>query len=94
MKVRFSAIATEQLIEQAMFLFEQTMSVEKSDAFLDDMQAYITTALERFPLLGRPCFIYGKHIRKLVYRHYSILYKIEEKQIFILTIYKQNLPRL
>ncbi len=94
MKVQFSAIAAEQLVEQAMFLFEQTMSVEKSDAFLDDMQAYITTSLARFPLLGRPCFIYGENIRKLVYRHYSILYKIEATQIFILTIYKQNLPRL
>jgi len=45
-------------------------------------------------MINSSCFIYGKHIRKLLYRHYSILYKIEEKQIFILTIYKQNLPRL
>jgi plasmid stabilization system protein ParE len=52
------------------------------------------TYLNEFPKLGRPADEFGKGIRKLVHQRYSILYRIEDNYILVITIYKENLPSL
>ena len=99
MKILFTESAGRSLIEQAQYLYEQTHDPDKADAFLDEMENYITETLSRFPYLGHPCFTHahyvpGEALRKFVYRHYAVLYTIRNQTIYILSIYRQNLPRL
>ncbi|WP_169308538.1 type II toxin-antitoxin system RelE/ParE family toxin [Nitratifractor salsuginis] len=47
-----------------------------------------------FPKAGRPAEEFGSGVRKLVYQRYSILYRLESKQITILAIYRENQPRI
>jgi len=99
MKVLFTESASRSLIEQALYLYEQTHDPDKADAFLDEMESYITETLSRFPYLGHPCFTYahyvpGEALRKFVYQRYAVLYIIRDQTIYILSIYRQNLPRL
>lgn len=35
---------------------------------------------------------YGEDIRRVVYKEFSFLYRINEKQLEILTVYRENLP--
>jgi len=91
-KVLFSQKATDRLIQQAQYIFTQTHDVNKADIFLDTMESYITSSLSSYPKLGRVAEEHGKNIRKLVYKRYSILYRIDEDCIRILTLYRENLP--
>ena len=91
-KVLFSQKATDRLIEQAQYIFTQTEDEKKADAFLDTMESYITSALDEYPKLGRIAEEHGAGIRKLVYKRYSILYRIDMDCIRILTLYRENLP--
>ena len=91
-KVIFSNKASKNLIDQALYIFEQTDSVVLSDKYLDDMKNYIVTILSNFPKSGRPSDDIVPHTRKLVYQGYSIIYRINDSQIEILTIYRENLP--
>jgi plasmid stabilization system protein ParE len=90
----FSKEATEALIAQALYIFEKTMNPNKADAFLDIMELYITKTLSIFPKLGRPAEEFGEGVRKLVYQNYSILYRIKDNEIEILTLYRENLPKI
>lgn len=92
-EVVFSKKATANLIDQALFIFDRTQSIELSDKYLDDMKVFIVEMLSRFPKSGRPSDDIALSTRKLVYQGYSIIYKISEDQIEILTIYRENLPR-
>jgi len=89
--VLFSQKATDRLIEQAKYIYEQTHSIEKADLFLDTMESYIISTLQQYPELGRIAQEHGKDIRKLVYRRYTILYRIDTDCIRILTLYRENL---
>ncbi len=91
-KVIFSNKATNNLVDQALYIFEQTNSVTLSDKYLDDMKSYIVAILSNFPKSGRPSDNIVQHTRKLVYQGYSIIYRINNDQIEILTIYRENLP--
>lgn len=93
-KVLFSQKASNRLIEQAQYIFEQTKNAKKADAFLDTMESYITSVLNEYPKLGRAAPEYGTDIRKLVYKRYSILYRIDKDCIRILTLYRENLPNI
>lgn len=79
---------------QALYIFEKRQSVDISDRYLDDMQEYITMMLSKFSKAGRPAEEFGAGVRKLVYQRYSILYKITDKQIVVLTIFRENLPNI
>ena len=91
-KVIFSNKATKNLVDQALYIFEQTHSVTLSDKYLDDMKSYIIAILSTFPKSGRPSDDIVPHTRKLVYQGFSIIYRINDDQIEILTIYRENLP--
>lgn len=93
-KITFSQIAVHALLSQAKYIYELTLDGDKADAYLDKMEDYITTSLEKHPELGRPAPELGLDIRKLVYKRYTILYRITDIEIEILTIYKENLPSL
>jgi len=92
-KAIFSKIATDDLISQALYIFEQTKSIELSDKYLDDMKEYIVTMLSSFPKAGRPSEELAPNTRKLVYQGYSIVYRIGQEHIEILTLYRENLPQ-
>ena len=91
-KIVFSKTATDNLISQALYIFEQTQSIELSDRYLEKMKAYIVTTLSAFPKAGRPSEDLAPHTRKLVYHRYSIIYRIDQERIEILTVYRENLP--
>ena len=93
-KVIFSKTATNNLISYALYIFEQTQSADLSDTYLDEMKDYIVTMLSTFPKAGRPSEEILAGSRKLVYQGYSILYRIEYEQIEILTIFRENLPKI
>ena len=90
-EVIFSKKATNNLIYQALYIFDRTQSIELSDKYLDDMKAFIVEMLSRFPKAGRPSDGLESNSRKLVYQGYSIIYRISEEQIEILIIYRENL---
>jgi len=90
--VVFSQNATHRLVEQALYIFEKSGDPDRADAFLDEMNEFIQLNLEKFPYLGHLEPDFGTGVRKLVYRGYSILYRIEKERILILTIFRENLP--
>ena len=93
--VIFTPEATDNLITQALHIFELTLDVEKADKYLLTMKAHINQSLGYFPKLGRPAEEFGEDIRKLVHQNYTILYKIiTEDEISVITIYRQNLPSI
>jgi plasmid stabilization system protein ParE len=93
-EIIFPREAVEDLVAQAQFIFEQTQSVESADRYLEGMKSFIVETLSHFPHAGRPAEEIVAGSRKLVYQGYSILYRIVETRIEILTIYRENLPSL
>ena len=91
-KIVFSKTASDRLISQALYIFEQTQNIELSDKYLDDMKMFIVTTLSAFPKAGRPSDDLAPNTRKLVYQGYSIIYRVSQSQIEILTLYRENLP--
>ena len=92
-EIVFSKKAAKNLVDQALYIFEQTQSAELSDKYLDDMKTYIVEMLSKFPRSGRPSDDIAAHTRKLVYQGYSIIYREADERIEILTLYRENLPR-
>jgi len=93
-KVIFTKEATNNLINQAHFIYTLTLDIEKADKYLLTMKAHIVQTLGYFPQLGRSAVEYGENMRKLVHQNYSILYLLEEDIITIVTIYRENLPSI
>ena len=90
--IKFTDDATNNLINQALYIYELTLDVQKADKYLLTMKAHINQSLGYFPRLGRPAEEFGTNIRKLVHQRYTILYKIDDNDdISILTIYRENL---
>ncbi len=92
LEIVFAREASDALVAQALYIFEQTKSVEISDRYLDNMKEFIISTLSHFPKAGRSAEEFGKGVRKLVYQGYSILYKIDNDKIVILTLFRENLP--
>ena len=92
--ITFTQEATNDLISQALYIFELTLDTDTADKYLLTMKAHIAQTLSYFPKLGRPAPEYGENIRKLVHQKYSILYIIKENEISIVTLYRDNLPNI
>ena len=92
-KIVFSKTARNNLVDQALYIYEQTQSRKLSDKYLDDMKDYIITMLSKFPRSGRPVANLAVDTRKLVYQGYSIIYRLTDNQAEILTLYRENLPK-
>ncbi len=93
-KIIFSKTASSRLTEQARYIYEQTQSTNLADAYLEGMHRFIKETLSHFPKSGRPTPELAQDTRKLVYQGYSIIYKIADTHVEILTIFKENLPKL
>ena len=93
--IQFTDEATNNLISQALYIYELTLDTQKADKYLLTMKAHIVQSLGYFPRLGRPAEAFGKGVRKLVHQQYTILYKLQiNNEISILTIYRENLPNI
>jgi plasmid stabilization system protein ParE len=91
---RYTKDATDALVQQALYVFQQTKNINIADRYLDDMNDFITSMLSTFPKAGRAAEEFGEGVRKLVYQRYSILYKIvDSEHIVILTLYRENISK-
>ncbi len=93
-KILFAREATDNLIDQARYIYKLTLDPEKADKFFLTMKEHIVMTLDSFPKIGRPAPEFGLDMRKLVHQSYSIIYRIDHDLIHVLAIYKENLPRL
>lgn len=93
-RIVFSKTASSQLVEHAQYIYEQTKNVVSADAYLESMKKFIQETLSNFPKSGRPTPELATDTRKLVYQGFSIIYRVSEKQIEILTVFRENLPKL
>jgi plasmid stabilization system protein ParE len=90
--VLFSRRASERLAEHALYIFERTGDPDKADRWLDAFRRGIEENLLPFPELGRPVPEFCPRCRKFVFREHTLIYLLKEGTIFILTVYRQNLP--
>ena len=93
-KIIFTQEATNNLIGQALYIYQQSLDIDKADKYLLTMKTHIIQSLSYFPKLGRSAEEYGQNIRKLVHQKYSILYIIKQDEINIISIYRENLPSI
>jgi len=92
MKIKCSHKAYLKLDGIAKYIFEQSNSKEITAEYIKKLRHYIIEMLTQFPKSGRPCEELAPNTRKLVYQGYSIIYRIGDTHIEILTLYKENLP--
>ncbi len=76
----------------AQYIYEQTKSKKLTREYLQRLREFIVLTLSAFPYAGRSCEEIISGSRKLVYQGYSIIYTVEKEQIWILTLYRENLP--
>jgi plasmid stabilization system protein ParE len=60
--------------------------------FLGRIESWLNTLLRQFPESGTPMPEFGEGVRRVVYKRYSFLYRVQGKVIEILTLYRENLP--
>lgn len=94
MKIEFAPKAYLALDEIADYLYEHTASKKLTASYIRKIRSYIKKTLEVHPKAGRPAEEFGEGIRKLVYQRYSILYKIIDDKVVILTLYRENIPNV
>lgn len=92
MRIDFSPKAKMRLEMVAEYIYEQTKSKKLTREYLQRLREFIVTTLSAFPYAGRSCEELISGSRKLVYQGYSIIYTLEKDQIWILTLYRENLP--
>lgn len=92
MRIDFSLKAQLRLEMIAQYIYEQTKSKKLTREYLQRLREFIISTLSAFPYAGRSCEGLISGSRKLVYQGYSIIYTIEKGQIWILTLYRENLP--
>ena len=92
MKIEFSHKAYSRLEEIAEYIYEQSKSKKITRTYLIKFRHYIIQTLTHFPHAGRPSEELFSGTRKLVYQGYSIIYRVFEERVEILTIYRENLP--
>lgn len=92
MRIDFSPKAYMRLEMIAEYIYEQTKSKKLTREYLQRLREFIVSTLSAFPYAGRSCEELISGSRKLVYQGYSIIYTVEKDQIWILTLYRENLP--
>jgi len=92
MQIDFSPKAQMRLEMIAEYIYEQTKSKKLTREYLQRLREFIARTLSAFPYAGRSCEELISGSRKLVYQGYSIIYTVEKEQLWILTIYRENLP--
>jgi len=92
MQIDFSPKAKARLEAIADYIYEQTKSKKLTREYLQKMRSFIVSTLSAFLYAGRSCEELIAGSRKLVYQGYSIIYIVKDEQIWILTLYRANLP--
>ena len=92
MKIKFTPKFHQRLDEISDFIYKKNKSKSLTVNYIIKLKTHINTSLTTFPKMGRPAEAFGHNIRKIVHQRYSILYRIEEEYILVITIYKENLP--
>jgi len=91
-QVVLSPRAKQRLEEIADYLYKQNVSNSFVVSYLDKIHSWLQTLLIQFPESGILMPEFGKGILRVVYCEYSFIYRINIKDIEILTIYRENLP--
>jgi plasmid stabilization system protein ParE len=91
-EIVLSPKALRRLEELAEYLYMQSQSKRLVTEYIGKIEAYLENTLKLFPESGTPMPEYGEGIRRLSYQRFSILYRVQEKRIEILTFYRQNQP--
>jgi len=94
MKIKFTPKFHQRLDEISDYIYAKSQSKALTVAYIKKLKNHINIFLSDFPKLGRPADEFGSKIRKFIHQRYSILYKIEEEYILVITIYRENLPFL
>jgi plasmid stabilization system protein ParE len=92
MEIFLSPRALRRLDEFAEYLYEKNQSKQFVTEYIDKIEKQFKNTLNLFPESGTPMPEYGEGIRRLTYQRSSILYKIKNNRIEILTFYRQNQP--
>lgn len=88
----FSPRARQRMEEIADYLYQQQLSNEFVLDYLDRFETWLNTLLGEFPESGVPMPEYGDDIRRVVYRKYCFVYRLNNEVVEILTVYRENLP--
>ena len=88
----FSPIAQQRLEAIADYLLSQHLSTQFVLEYLSNIETWLERVLLRFPNSGTPVSKFGIGVRKLVYKRYNFVYRVQGNEIQILTIYRENLP--
>ncbi len=84
--------AKQRLAEIADYLYQQQLSSEFVIGYLNQFESWLNMVLLQFPDSGTPMPELGEGIRRVVYKRYSFIYRINGKEIEILTVYRENMP--
>lgn len=60
--------------------------------YLHRFEDWLEKLLCTFPESGTAMPVFGEGVRRVVYRKYSFLYRVNEDVIEILAVYRENLP--
>lgn len=88
----FSPIAKQRLESIANYLLHQHLSASFVIEYLNGIEHWLETVLFLFLQSGTPAPKYGSGVRKIVYKKYNFIYRVQGQEIQILTIYRENLP--
>lgn len=91
-RIVFSPRARDRLQQIAAYLYQQNLSKKFVTEYLDRFERWLETVLLQFPECGTPMTEFGDDIRRVVYQHYSFVYRIRQSDIEILTIFRENRP--
>ena len=91
MTINFSQKAYQRLESLAEYIYQQSGSKKTTVAYIKKLRQYSIETLSHFPQAGRPSEALAPNTRKLVYQGFSIIYRVSDENIEVLTIYRENL---
>ncbi len=94
MQIKFAPKSHQRLEEIADYIYQKTDSKTSTCAYIHTMEKQIELSLGTFPKLGCLVDEFGTGIRKSIHQRYAILYTVCQEHILVLTIYRENLPKL
>lgn len=87
MKIAINDEFSEQMESIVAFIAKDNVSAAR------EFRAELISRLELLLDMPRSCPIYRKNVRKLVFRGYSIFYRIDKDILVVLEIVGANLPK-
>lgn len=88
----FSPRARERLEEIADHLYSKHLSSKFVIDYIQQFEDWLEKVLGTFPDSGTPMPDYGEGVRRVVYKKYCFLYRVQKSSIEILSVYRENLP--